>query len=268
MRIRGSAFLFFTVLAVLSFPAGAVSLKTDTLRVQKTTTPGSQEQGVITVMNDEETVLNVQVGLLDFHFDDEKQANRSRPFNTQEKSCAPWIQLSDKSIQLPPKSSHALQYIIRVPEEDRLDHAEYHAMIYIESLVSKPDLTGKLVLASKARMLIVVQLRIEGKAAPSGEITAFHMDKNPKNDSFQITYGFKNTGNCLNKVSGAFSIIDAEGNLYGRGTLPYAYASPGKEVTITSPWDGSLDPGQYDVVAEFRYQRDQVDIREYRLVVE
>lgn len=253
---------------VMSFSqAMALTLKLDKLRVYEVAKPGTTIEGVINIINDGDAPMVTDSGINDFDFDGLTQNVLHKPFNTQPNSCSTWVSLIHTQKIIPPNSTTPVRYVIQIPKEG-LNHAEYFSLIYIESLLDAPDMGSQIALGAKARMGVVVKIGIEGKLNGDGKITAFEVKQlSEGHNTLTINYSFQNTGNYLHKVRGQFSIIDSEGNLFGRGALNYSHAKPGETVSMITPWDGELESGSYDVIAEFRYDPDQVDIQEASLSV-
>jgi len=254
--------IFFIILcSILSYNVSAFSIKLDTTRIYKDGNPGDIIEGVINVINSEENSLPLEIEIEDLAVDTKKQTTVFKPYGTLKNSCSRWINLNPPKITLQPKTSQALHYIITIPQ-DGLKYAEYFSVIFVSSTPSNVDMTKSVVLASKAQMGILVKIKISSLAKPEGKIESFSVTPLKEDEPLKMTYKFNNSGNVLQKIFGTFSIIDKEGNLFGRGNMKRGLANPGDVVNITSSWDGDLDAGTYDLIAEFKYEPDISEIKE------
>ncbi|MBN2144997.1 MAG: hypothetical protein JW774_10270 [Candidatus Aureabacteria bacterium] len=259
--------VLITCFISFSISSQAFSLKIDKMRIYETVKPGDVIQGVINVMNDSKSPQQISTLVEDIDFKHSEQLIDFKTLGSQTDSCARWISFMPKDMEIPPVSMKAVQYIISVPKDVTL--AEYYAVIYIESAASTPtDLSATILASSKARMAVLVKITLSGLAAPQGTVEKISVVPAKDDKPMEITYDFDNTGNVLQKVNGSFSIIDAEGNLYGRGTLNQGVAKGGNKISIITTWDGELRPGEYDLVAEFKYDPKQTEIREAHFTIE
>ncbi len=257
----GKTIFFIILCSILSYNVSAFSIKLDTTRIYKDGNPGDIIEGIINVINSEEEILPLEIELEDLAVDTEKQTTVFKPYGTLETSCSRWIQINPPKIKLQPKTSQAIHYIITIPQ-DGLKYAEYFSVIFISSTPSNVDMTQSVVLASKAQMGILVKIKISSLAKPGGKIESFVVIPAKEDEPLKMIYKFHNTGNVLQKVFGTFSIIDKEGNLFGRGNMKRGLANPEDVVDITSSWDGDLGVGTYDLIAEFKYYPKIIEIKE------
>ncbi len=249
-------------------PVEALSIKIDKLRIYETAKPGDVIQGLIKVFNDDEQdPLPIVTGMEDFSYDSVTQAVQPKAMGTQKTSCSRWIQWSPKQLTLAPRSSQAIQYVITVPKEG-LDFGEYFSMLYVESGTNAAANTGEnFVITGKGRMAVIVKIRIDKNAKPQGAVSDFKVTPGKEGNPMEIVYSFKNDGNTVQKVNGSFSIIDEEGNLFGRGMMKQGIATAGAQIEIKTTWDGDLKPGKYDLVAELLYEPDVTDVKESQFTV-
>lgn len=253
-------FIFFFLISQSSF---SYSLKLDTLRIYKDAKPGDIIEGVINVINDKDTPTVIEMEIEDIDFDSKSQNMAFKPFGTQIDSCSRWITLTPKKTQIPASASRGINYVITVPN-DNIQLAEYYSIIFVSSSTDTPNTAESIVLASKARIGVVVKLTIQTLSKPSGIIESFNVTPQKNDTPLEMTYVFKNTGNILQKVTGSFSIIDLNGNLFGRGNINSGVAKKDESIEIKTKWDGELDPGTYDLITEFKFRPDNVEIREVR----
>jgi hypothetical protein len=254
---------FFSLL----FSAEALSIKIDKLRIYETAKPGDVIQGLIKVFNDnEKESLPIFTGMEDFSYDTPNQSVQPKPLGTQNNSCSRWIQWSPKQLTLSPRSSQSIQYVITVPKEG-LEHGEYFSILYVESGSGNENTGESFVITGRGRMAVIVKIQIDKIAAPQGQISDFKTIPGKEGNPMEILCSFKNDGNTIQKVNGSFSIIDKEGNLFGRGTLKQGIATPGAQIEIKTTWDGNLEPGKYDLVAELLYDPDVTDVKETEFTV-
>lgn len=261
--------IVFLSLSVISLNSvNALSLKIDTSKIYKDVKAGQAFEGVINIINEADTDLKLVAEIEDLKFIGDGQKTSFAPFGTLPDSCARWIQLTPKQPVIAADSSLALKYTITVPEANELKFAEYYAVIFVSSLLTEVDAGSSIGLGARTRIGVLVKIRITDTAKPAGEITDFKalpVNDEEEENTLLISYQFKNSGNVLQKVKGQFSVIDENGSLYGRGMLLTGTAKPGELISIETPWDGELDAGVYDLIAEFRFDPDIIDIREQKL---
>ena len=66
---------------------------------------------------------------------------------------------------------------------------------------------------------------------------------------------------------GAEVIMDEEGNLYGRGTLAHGWAMVGDTIHVRTLWEGDLDPGEYDLICEMKFEPDMAEVYETQFTI-
>ncbi len=249
------------------FPVGALSIKIDKLRIYETAKPGDVIQGLIKVFNDDkEASLPIFTGMDDFSYDVITQSVQPKPLGTQKNSCSRWIQWSPKQLTLSPHSSQSIQYVITVPKEG-LEYGEYFSMLYVESGSGEGNTGDSFVITGRGRMAVIVKIQIDKIASPKGLLSDFKVIPGKEGNPMEIVCSFKNEGNTVQKVNGSFSIIDEEGNLFGRGTLKQGIATAGSQIEIKTTWDGDLKSGKYDLVAELLYDPDVTDVQEMQFTI-
>jgi len=251
------------VLLLLIISSVAVySLEIDTTRIHREAELGDVIEGIVNVVNSENSVsLSVDINIEDMVYDSTEQKVEFKPFGTMDNSCARWIKINPSVVKIPPKSSQAVTYIITVPQE--LKHAQYFAVLFFTTGNSIKEVTSESVLiGSQTRMGVIVKVTIPALAKPAGKIEAFQVIPANEESPMKLIYAFINKGNILQKVFGSFSIIDKEGNLFGRGNMKRGLANPGEKITIESIWDGDLEAKTYDLIAEFKYEPKIIEIKE------
>lgn len=237
------------------------SVKIDKTKIYKDANPGDVVEGVINVINDSDKSNNMNIDIEDINFDAQAQNMVFKPFGTQSDSCSRWIQITPKNFEIQAGTSKALNYVITVPKEN-LEYAEYYSIIFVTSDVDSQDMSQSLVLASRARIGVIVKIIISPLSKPSGKIDVFKVEPANGKEPLAVIYEFTNSGNILQKVNGSFSIIDKTGNLFGRGTLKTGVAKPQDHIVIKTLWDGELEAGVYDLIAEFKWDPNIVEIKE------
>ena len=266
MKFKNLKSLFlFLLIAPCVF---SLSVKVDETKIYKSGKPGDIIEGAITLFNDEKnTSVPFTVELEDAFIDSASQTTKTKPFDSQPDSCGKWININPKNITLSPMTSQKINYIITIPSGN-LKFAEYFAFIFIGTMVNPgPSMDQKIYIQSKARIGVTVKITISSLAKPGGTIEKFEVMPAEDKDPFKIKYDFKNTGNVFQKTTGSFSVIDDRGNFFGRGNLQPGISKGGDLISIITEWDGELDPGTYDVVAEFKYEPHQVEIKEQKIKI-
>jgi hypothetical protein len=70
-----------------------------------------------------------------------------------------------------------------------------------------------------------------------------------------LSLDMRNRGNAHARVRGAFAILDASGQLAGRGTIDEKKLLPSQRKPVTAKWSGELKPGDYTAVVTLSYNR-------------
>ncbi len=267
MKFKKFQFLFLFLF--LTSSVFSLSVKVDETKIFKSGKPGDILEGAITLFNDEKNIpISFTIELEDVFIDSPAQMTRTKPFDSQPDSCSKWINIHPKILTLSPITSQKVNYIITIPK-DNLNFAEYFAFIFIGTVVdpNSANMDQKIYVQSKARIGVTVKITISTLAKPGGKIEKFEVIPAQDKDPFKIKYDFKNTGNVFQKITGSFSVIDDVGNFFGRGNLQPGISKGGDLISIITEWDGELDPGTYDVVAEFKYDPNQVEIKEQQIKI-
>ena len=262
-------FLFFFFCYSLIHYTFALSVKVDETKVYKNGNPGDILEGAITLFNDEKNIsVPFTIELEDVFIDAAAQMTKTKPFDSQPDSCGKWINISPKTLTLAPMTSQKVNYIITIPKEN-LKFPEYFAFIFIATVIdpNSSNMDQKIYVQSKARIGVTVKITISSLAKAEGKIEKFEVLPAKDKEPFKLKYDFKNTGNIFQKVTGSFSVIDDNGNFFGRGNLQPGISKGNDLISIITEWDGELDPGTYDVVAEFKYEPNQVDIKEQQIKI-
>jgi len=241
--------VIIAILLTNAIAVQATTLKVDKLQIFEVAKPGQPIEGVINISNDSDKVLKIATAIGDFGFDGKTQQVKHEPFGTMPDSCARWLRVGFEYKEITAKTVQALPYVITVPSGEH-KYSEYFALLYIESITGDPKLSDGIALGSRVRMTVVIKISLEGVIKPLGQVTKFEIT--PAYDTYPmvITYEFKNEGNTFHRVSGAFVIMDEEGNLYGRGTLAHGWAKTGETINVRTLWDGDLDSGEYDLIED------------------
>lgn len=261
--------LYFICYIFLIHYSFALSVKVDETKVYKNAKPGDIIEGAITLFNDEKNVsLPFTLEIEDVSIDPLAQMTKTKPFDSQPDSCGKWININPKSLILAPATSQKINYIITIPKEN-LKYAEYFAFIFVATVIdpNTSSMDQKIYVQSKARIGITVKITISTLAKPDGKLEKFEVIPSKDKEPFKIKYDFKNTGNIFQKVTGSFSVIDDKGNFFGRGNIQPGISKANDLISIITEWDGELDTGTYDVIAEFKYEPNQIEIKEQQIQI-
>jgi len=268
---KGIGLVFLVMCLILPNFCHAQNYSLDTVKIYKDIQPGKSYEEFITVSflgHDPTQAADIDVVMSDWIYDDISQAVSARPANTQPNSCVPWINVSPSSFSID-GTNKKVQVLCSITVPSELEHPEYNAILFFST---KPDLDEKdaqMNVTVETRLAVLVKLIDRNKAVLSGEIKSFDVKKNDEEDAYDLLIGTKNTGNILLFIEGDFNVIDAEGNLYGRGQITRTPISPGISQTVLHTWYGELESGEYDVVSTIEMgSTENIEVLETHIVVE
>ena len=227
--------------------ARAFNARIDRPAVEETLAPGQAVDGTITVENQGDEPLPVDVYLQDWEYLDGGNGDKlfSAP-GTSPWSASAWISYHPSRLTIPPRGTAAVEYTIRVPENARGGHA---SVLFFESGLGQlpPDQNGVTVQYT-GRIGSLFEIDAAGTVQRAGEITELSVSEPSADRPLALTYTFRNTGNALIRPKAYFNIVDPTGAYLGRGEFPQRYTFPGRSGTASADWAGSLPPGDHTVL--------------------
>jgi len=239
----------------------AVTLRINQPRIEAAVTPGELLRGTIEVENLVEEPVEITIYLQDWRYVAPGDGTKEfAPASTLPQSCADWVSFFPQRLQLPPKGHEAVNYTIRVPDDAR-DAA--YAVLFFETLLGEgPSEEGGVSVLYTARLGSLILLDIKGSAQRAATITDLTITPPDDHQPLQIRGQLTNTGNVAVGAVGEFHVVDAEGRIVARGTVPARYTHPGLSVPLDVTWVGSLASGTYRVVLTLDLGGDQVLVEE------
>lgn len=157
-------------------------------------------------------------------------------------SLASWIEVTPKSITLPPKTAQYFTFTIKVPLQAE-PGGHFGSLIFRTIPTEKIEGSGA-TLAQEIGSLVL--LRIAGETVEQANIESFKTSKNifekgPVNFEIRI----KNLGNVHTKPAGTISITNALGNQVGSVTVEPKNVLPSATRKLEATWDTTWRLGRY-----------------------
>jgi len=250
MKLR-KAIWAASVLVLIIFMAGEVyafGLRVSEARIYLEVEPGKTYEGFIDVARAQGTnEAPVEVLINDWKYDDERDVIEDLPFNSQPDSSSSWINFSPSSFYLDDETPNVkIRYAVNVPPD--IDLPEYYSIIYLKTKAPMEVKENTIGVQMQAKISVLFKITVKGVGKVSGELKDFNVTENTDEGFFELNYQVRNTGNTILVFEGNYSVIDAEGNLYGRGSVDRTPISKDKEKSFTTKWYGDLEEGEYDFI--------------------
>ncbi len=272
--MKKSIYLLMGFLALCVFMPGqifAIGFNISTARVYLEVEPGKTYEGFVDIGRaPEQKIIPVEVLINDWKFNNETRQIEELPFNSQPDSCSSWLNISPTKFELNDDLQKVkVHYTINVPPE--LDLPEYYSTVYFKSKLPEANVDMDVVgLKMEAKIGVIFKMTVKDLARVKGEPVSFEVTFNEDEESYDLKYAIKNTGNTLLIVEGNYNVIDEEGNLYGRGSIKRQPVSQDTVLEMLTQWFGSLEPGEYDFIMTFELgdQGGDIHISEYHYTQE
>ncbi|MFH0839932.1 MAG: hypothetical protein V1883_02820 [Candidatus Omnitrophota bacterium] len=245
-RILIFAIIFVMIFFAAHKEAAAFSINVSPPSVRLSISPGETRSGTITVENKSDSPMDMRAYAEDWVY--EKSGGKQfAPAGTTPLSCAKWISTHPQKFRVEANSRIGVQYTISVPADASGGH---YAVIFFESIVSEGEATsGNMMVRFSGRIGTIIYQESEGRIDRKGEITSFTCGRPDQNSPLTINLTLKNEGNTHIIANGVMSIIDKDGNVFGRKELGPINTLPGDTMDYKAEWLGELNEGTYDVIA-------------------
>lgn len=265
--------LFFLILSVSSFafvdPGYAkvgISIVSPNTNFKKA--PGESAAGSVTIVNAGSDPVRITTEITDMvnRRDERGQLVREEaPPGTTPYSCARWIQmLGETEKVISPAESTVFKFIVSPPPD--VVSGGYFAYIFFTGnpVASAPPKTDDQQVAIQLVMVprfgTTVTYEIEGTVKRTGELLKLDFEPPTTKRPLKLRYEFKNTGNSNVKLTGAFHILDSEGNLVGKGDVAELKTLPGDQGVIATEWAGDISPGHYNLILTLELGPDATEV--------
>jgi hypothetical protein len=227
--------------------------------------PGVTYSGTLVITGAETRKESVKMYFEDWDKLPDGNDNSFMP-GTLDRSCANWITVSPKQIDLPPNGRVEAKFTIAVPVNAT---GTYWTFIMAEEN-KKPDAPPQnadkvqFMIQSVFRYAVRVFVNISDGAETKGEITSLEIfkpaaDEKLKNYGLAARVAFKNDGNYLLKPQGYMEIRNLDGETVSRAEIPpRSYVIPGRERFLEVPIDKKLPAGDYIALAAIDYGGDEI----------
>ena len=231
--------LTLALAALFASHAQAQGLGLSPMRVEFSIEAGAEYQDSLVVANTSTEAMAVDVKALDFYIDEnlEPQFREVEERGTQ--SCRKWIFISQRQLELGPRSQRVVSYSVHFPRE--LDEGSYHCAIALTTVVrAESDAT----LVTGVRIVAAIY-GIIGSPRPAGRVTDVRLLP-ADTDEFrrQAAVMVENTGRTYFRVNGFFDVINARGTSVESLAFSQVPVLPGTTQRFLFPLHTDLEPGQ------------------------
>lgn len=203
----------YFLLCILLFWAPSLHALIDTYMLNKTgIEPGDQFKEKITLKNDQDKTIDVELKQVDYSFNNEGE-NHYLPEGTLPFSNANWVNLSSKWIRIGPHSKVDVTYTITVPENPELE-GSYSSLILLEPQQPLEPLGKK----KKDKPQIIVKIRyayliVTTVGNPKSDVKVLNKGVAELNNKKMLMIDLENKGKrfCQPKVH--LNLFNHEGRL-------------------------------------------------------
>lgn len=253
--------LFWLVLTLtLAAPARAATLVIDSPKVELEIPAGDTHSGEITVENPTDQPAVMKAYLEDWAYTEAGKGDKEfGPAGTFPYTAAPWITFVAPDPEVPAFGRSVVRYTVKVPEESS---GGRYAVLFFETVIGQMPNEEGVVVDVAGRIGTLFFIEVKGASRRAGEIESLSVLPPQGNKPMELETVFKNTGDTAIIVEGNFLIMDAEGQVKGRGDLEKLYTFPGHRSTGITKWVGRLAPGQYTVLATYALGKGQSLVEE------
>ena len=221
-------------------------------------TAGETASGKVLIQNKGTYTIRVTTEVTDMMNRKDERGESIRdevPAGTTPYSCAKWIQLVEaEGMLIEPGESATLPFVVSPPPD--VESGGYAAYLFFfggPASIPEPTDTGlpALRMITVPRLGVTIMYEVEGAISRTGELVNLTFTAPTSTEPLRLRYEFKNTGNADIILDGSFHILDAEGNLIGRGGLESLKTFPGDEGVRETQWKGGIPPGHYTLLVTF-----------------
>lgn len=260
-KIKFADVLIITVVALLICTGSALA-QTASVTITPASVDTKVKAGVsytknFTIVNNSNEPLRFRASSEDVWIDENNARKEGRP-GTLPRSASLWIQFTPSEIVVEPHATAVLKALITVPQS--ATGSFYTVPVFDVTPASKPFVTNAALtsIASASigvRFRTLVMLTTETGAEYNVEIMGANITAPTSASELELNLDLRNRGNAHAKVRGAFAILDAAGQLAGRGTIEEKRFLPTQQKPLKGTWAGELQPGSYTCLVTLSYNR-------------
>lgn len=218
-----------------------------TLTLDREARPGETYQGTLMMTNNDVTPQDVIIYQTDYSFSSDGTNQFAKP-GTQPRSNAPWVTFSPRQLQVPPRQSSEIHYVVHVPQDTALV-GTYWSVIMVEEV--PPPLPDTLIhLASNETSVRQVMrygvqcvTHIGESGVPQVNVTGARLEQ-LENHRKELQVDVENTGDRWIVPTAWMELYDAEGHHVGRFESQRKRIFPGTSVRFHIELDGTFS-GRY-----------------------
>ncbi|MGE3466292.1 MAG: hypothetical protein AB7J13_05110 [Pyrinomonadaceae bacterium] len=220
--------------------------------------PGASYTQNFSVVNNTNERLRVRMSSEDVWIDEQNKRIEGRP-GTLPRSSSLWLQFTPPEFVVEPLSSGTVKAVITVPRDAA--GSFYTVPVFHVAPVAKPKfqnasataITASASIGLKFRAIMMLTTKIGSEY--NVEIMSGNIIPPTASTEMELRLDLRNRGNAHAKVRGAFAILDAAGNLAGRGSITEKRLLPGQRKALTNRWSGELKPGDYIAIVTLSHDR-------------
>lgn len=222
---------------------------------------GSTYTQAYTLSNSTGERLRLRCSVIDYWYDQQNKRVTGRP-GTLPRSASAWVQFLPSELIVEPHSSATVKVLITVPLAAT---GGYYTMPVFEALPIKaadaPSPSGESTATASIgiRFRGLVMLATEDASEYNVEIMGGKILAPTASTPLELDLDVRNRGTVHARVHGNFALLDAKGNLSGRGKVENVRFLPGQRNILRVPWAGELSPGHYTAVITLSYERVEME---------
>jgi len=232
--------------------------------VETTVKPGGSASGTITIRNESEKDIAVKVYVQDWLYNPDGTKSFHEAGSTP-LSCAKWITVFPKKVNVRAKDKIGVQYSINLPEDAA---GGYYAVIFFES-IPMGEFEGKqgVMIQLAGRLGSIIYVETEGRSTRKAVIRSLAITPPQSDRPLEMLLSYENTGNVHIRAEGMLNIIDEEGNVYGKRKVGPLNTLPGETRTTKVYWYGELEEGSYDAIVTLDIGTEEPLVEEAKLSI-
>ncbi len=256
-------------------PVGGFGVSLGPSQIRFSGVPGETQQGSVRIWNKSQQPMQFIMETADVGNQKDAAGKLNRIFSTAgafNHSCAAWIQLDQKEVNVPAGGFKDVKILLAVPAGAAGGHAAVVFFRGVPAVENSPAVD-----ASKSTTTVQIQPRIgvlifheaQGMFRRTGKLENFKAAPPADGEPLRMTYTFENSGNVDILLSGNFYLLGTNNALAAKGSINTLRTFPGDRGESETVWEGVLDPGHYHLVASFELgpNSQEVIVREADLEV-
>jgi len=238
--------LLLTVIAlsVLCGASFALSINLDPPSIWMSIAPGSSSNGVITIDNNGNEDMLVDAYSQDWVYAKDKSKVFKKSGSTKS-SCSEWLVIFPSKFTVPAHGSYDVKYTATVPPSAQ---GGYYSVLFFESKINDGSSKKSNVILS-GRIGSIIYIDTAGRSKKLASISKFNVNEATKKEPFSFDIDIQNQGNTFLTPEGKVIITDKNSKLYGVMDIRKFTILQGESHSVRLTWNGTLNPGEYEVVS-------------------